>query len=135
MALIDWNDSFSVNVKQLDDQHKQVIGMINDLHAAMQSGKGRQEVGEIINKMIEYTRLHFSTEEKVLSANGYPAYNDQKEAHDAFTQRVLDFQQQYQQSNLVLSLQVIGFLKEWWTGHILGEDRKYTAFLNEKGIR
>ena len=135
MALIDWNESFSVNVRQIDAQHRQVIEMINSLHAAMQSGKGRQEVGEIIRKMVEYTRQHFSTEEKLLSEHGYAGYQAQKAAHDAFTARVTDFERQYQSNPLVLSLEVMNFLKEWWTGHILGEDQKYSAFLNEKGVR
>jgi hypothetical protein len=49
MALYDWNESYSVGVKTMDDQHKKLIGMINQLHDAMKEGKGSSEIGSVLS--------------------------------------------------------------------------------------
>ncbi len=42
MALIDWDKSLSVNVEEIDQQHKKLIAMINELNEAMRNGKGKE---------------------------------------------------------------------------------------------
>ena len=66
MALITWNDSFSVNIAVIDQQHQKLITMINDLNAAMKQGRGRDVMGGIINGLVNYTITHFKSEERYL---------------------------------------------------------------------
>ena len=63
MALIAWNDSYSVKVKQMDEQHKKLVEMINQLHDAMKVGQGKQVVGDVLNALVSYTKTHFASEE------------------------------------------------------------------------
>ena len=56
MSLIKWNDSFSVNVVKVDQEHKKLIAMVNDLTDAMKAGKGKDVLGKILDdrkKMID----------------------------------------------------------------------------------
>ena len=64
MALMKWDESFSVGVKEIDAQHQKLVAMINELHAAMKEGKVHDVLGEIISGMAKYTIFHFETEEK-----------------------------------------------------------------------
>lgn len=73
MALIQWDDSFSVKVAEIDQQHKRLIVMINELHDAMKQGKGKDALGKIINGLISYTATHFDTEERYFDQFEYPA--------------------------------------------------------------
>ncbi|MGA2938094.1 MAG: hemerythrin domain-containing protein [Syntrophobacteraceae bacterium] len=63
MALIQWNDSLSVNVVDIDKQHQKLVGMINELNDAMRQGKGKDALGKIVNGLIIYAGTHFKTEE------------------------------------------------------------------------
>jgi hemerythrin len=119
----------------MDSQHKMLIEIINELHEAMLTQKGNQEVGLALDRMMEYTQRHFRDEERILAANQYPLYAYQKSQHDAFILKVQEFKHELQQGKLTLSIQVSKFLKDWLINHIQGEDKKYGIFLNSKGIK
>jgi hemerythrin len=135
MPYFAWVPEYSVGVKELDNQHQTMVGILNRLHEAMKVGKASDELLGVITEMVNYTKFHFTSEEKILTAAGYPAFAKQKAEHEAFVKKVLDFQSRYNTGKLTLSIEVISFLKEWWSGHILGEDKKYSAYLNSKGVK
>ncbi|WP_048093592.1 bacteriohemerythrin [Geoglobus acetivorans] len=134
MALISWNESFSVNIKEIDEQHKKLVSMINRLHDAMLEGKGKEIMGELLNDMVEYTITHFSTEEKLMEQYNYPGYIKHKAEHEQFVSKVGEFKKKYEDGQLTLTMEVLSFLKSWLTNHILNSDKKYGPFFNNKGI-
>lgn len=133
MATFTWNDSYSVNIKILDEQHKKLFAMIDELHNAMSSGKGKEVIGNVLDEMLEYTKTHFTTEEKLLEKYHYPRLSAQQKEHAAFVQKVSEMQQKMKAGSLTLSIEVSQFLKDWLTKHILGSDKEYGQFLVEKG--
>ena len=78
MALITWNDVYSVKVKQFDDQHKKLIDLVNQLHDAMKVGKGGQVIGDVLKALIDYTGSHFAAEERLMKLYNYPDYEQHK---------------------------------------------------------
>ena len=134
MPLFNWNDSYSVKVKQFDDQHKKLVEMLNELHDAMMVGKGKDVLGQVLDKLIKYTGTHFSDEEKLMKLHNYPGYENQKKEHNKLVMEVLDVQKQFQSGNLAITQTVMTFLKDWLQKHIKGEDSKYAQFFNSKGI-
>jgi len=135
MALINWNDSFSVNVAEIDQQHQKLIALINELHDAMTQGKGEDILGKILNGLISYTGTHFKTEEKYFAQFGYPDTDSHKKEHHAYVQKVSDFKDGFENGELSLSIEVMTFLYDWWRNHIKETDKKYSQFFNEKGLR
>lgn len=135
MALISWNDSFSVGVIEIDRQHQKMVSMINELNEAMRQGKGKDVLGKIIKGLVDYTRVHFKTEETYFEQLGYPEKESHKKEHADFVQRVTDFKDGYQKGNLGLSIAVMNFLSSWLQNHIKGTDKKYSQFFNEKGLK
>lgn len=135
MAFFDWKDSYSVGVAEMDQQHKKLIDLINKLYEAMKVGKGAAEVGMVIVEMVDYTKFHFGAEEKLMTTHGYPGLLNQKSEHKAFTDKAIEFQSQINSGQKAITIEVMNFLKEWLTKHILGNDQKYTAFFNSKGVR
>ena len=135
MALIEWNPAFSVKVKKFDDQHKKLIDLINQLHEAMKEGKGNTVLGIILQSLTDYTVIHFGDEIKMMQANGYPEIARHKAEHDKFVLQVLDLHQKFQSdSGSLLSFKTLIVLTDWLIEHIQGEDKKYSPFLNAKGI-
>ena len=134
MAFIEWSDKLSVLVPRYDEQHKKPFGIINTLHEAMAQGKGGQVMGEILGELIEYAKTHFGDEEKNMSVHSYPGYKLHKIEHDKLTEQVVALQEKHQQGNALLSFEIMDFLKNWLTHHILETDKMYGIYYQEKGI-
>lgn len=135
MALFVWKEDYSVNVKEIDNQHKMLVGMLNELHEAMLTRKSKEIISGIIKSMVDYAGYHFSFEEKYMTKYKFPGYPAHKKEHDEFTGKVTDFQRKHQDGHLMLSMEVMNFLKDWLKNHIMGTDKKYSSFFNEKGLR
>lgn len=135
MAMVSWDDNFSVGVKELNDQHKKLIDLLNNLHDAMRVGKGKEILSTILKNLIDYTQVHFSAEEKYLVKYGYPDYAKHKTEHVQLVNKVLTFQKDFEKGNIMLSMEVVNFLKDWLSNHILIADKKYGPFLNQKGLK
>ena len=70
MEKLKWDDSLSVNVEIIDDQHKRLIGMINDLQNALQEGRATQALNTILDGLADYTVYHFQAEEECAAEYG-----------------------------------------------------------------
>ncbi len=135
MPLMAWNEKLSVGVKQLDDDHKQLVGMVNELYDGITTGKAKELVGPLLDKLIRYTVEHFKHEEDFFAKTGYPETSKHVAFHKDLTSQVLAVQKAYKEgARATLSLEVMNFLKNWLVTHIQGEDKKYGPFLNAKGI-
>jgi hemerythrin len=135
MPLMTWTEKLSVGVGVLDEDHKRLVGMVNELYDAMQAGHGKETLGRILNELVRYTQVHFAREEKFFDQTGYAARAAHKPEHDNLTAQVLDVQKKYQADAAAsLSIDVLRFLKNWLINHIQVNDQKYRAHLNAKGI-
>jgi len=135
MGTITWNDSLSVKVLAIDQQHKKLVDMINELSDAMRSGKGRDVLSKIISGLILYTGTHFKTEEKYFDQFGYPEAEIHKKEHEAFVLKVLEFKKGFEKGDLNLTVEIMDFLSDWLQNHIKGSDKKYSQFFNDHGLR
>lgn len=134
MAFIAWDEKYSVGVKELDTQHKQLITILSDLYEAMQAQKANDVIGQIISKLVNYTKTHFTTEERYMTQYNYPDLASQKREHAAFADKVMKFKEEFDSGRTSLSVSVTSFVKDWLFSHISGSDKKYGPFLNSKGV-
>jgi hemerythrin len=134
MALITWSDALSVNIKEIDDQHKCLIELLNKLHDSMKAGKGNDIIGPILSDLLSYTSFHFATEEKYFQQYSYPEYLRHKKEHDDLRHRTKALHTSYKEGKLTITIEVMTFLKNWLSNHILVSDKKYSSFLCGKGL-
>ncbi|KAF0118367.1 MAG: hemerythrin family protein [Rhodospirillaceae bacterium] len=136
MSLMTWNDSLSVGITVIDDDHKKLVAMVNDLYDSMQVGRSKEATGRVLQGLIDYTLTHFAREERFFAETGYPASTTHKREHEDLTRQVIDVQKKYSSgSSSILSVQLMGFLKNWLLNHIQGSDKAYAPHLLSKGIR
>lgn len=134
MSLMAWEDRLSVNIKAFDDQHKKLIDLINKLYDGMKAGKGNDVLDGILSELVSYTVTHFSNEQSLFQKHGYPDFVQHKKEHDDLTKKAIELRDNLKSGKSVISVEVMSFLKDWLNKHILGTDKKYTAFLNGKGV-
>jgi hemerythrin len=134
MPLFTWNSTFELGIPAMDRQHQQLVQAINDLHDAMTSGRERDGVVQTILQLITYTKVHFESEEQFLIAKGFPVFDDHRMEHHAFVRKVLEFHNQYLDGRVVLSAEVMQFLKDWLAQHILVNDKAYATWMRQQGI-
>ena len=134
MALLTWDDSYSVGVAEIDKQHKRLFDLINDLFDAMKVGKAKDVIEKVIKELANYTVYHFGYEEKYFDQFGYSETAAHKKEHKDFVDTVSKFQSEFASGNALLSMEVMSFLKKWLQGHIKGTDQHYTEFFHEHGM-
>ena len=94
MNLLDWSDDLSVHIDEIDNQHKELLKMINRLHQAAESGDWSSKIvtlTDVLLSLIAYLEYHFSTEEKYMIDNEYPEYDAHRDEHSKFVKEVTSF--------------------------------------------
>ncbi len=144
MAFFEWDHRFSVRVAEIDRQHQRLIDLINQLYEAMNQGNDSNTLTSAVNELdtmtsvldelIDYSRYHFSTEEKYMLEYAYPEYDKHKGQHDHFADKVRTLRQDFDEGKALLSMEIMQFLRDWWKEHILGTDKRFGPFFNEKGL-
>jgi hemerythrin len=135
MSLLAWKDEFSTGVTQFDNEHKRLIAMINELHAAMLASRSQEVVQEVLKKLVQYTQIHFRHEEEAFAKTGYPDARAHTAQHHKLTEQVMGFVASDRERNAHLSIDVLKFLKQWLLEHIEKNDKAYGSYLNSKGIK
>ena len=135
MALMNWTDDLSVRVGEIDEQHRKLIQLINNLHDAMKAGKAKVSLETTLQELAAYAVYHFQTEEKYMQKFKYPGYLAHKMKHDAFVRKVVGFQGDFKAGRLGLSLDVMNFLKDWVSTHIRETDKQYSETFIGSGLK
>jgi hemerythrin len=134
MTLITWQPQFNLNINIIDQQHQMLVAMINDLYEAFSSGKDRQILAKLINKLGVYAAMHFAREEHYFEVLSYPDSEGHLQEHSSFDEKVCLFEDDFNSGKQDLTINVLKFLSDWLVNHINGSDRKYAPFLKERGI-
>ncbi|MFZ3073362.1 MAG: bacteriohemerythrin [Thermodesulfobacteriota bacterium] len=134
MAL-EWTQDYSIGIKDIDDQHKELFDRINMLQNAMMAGKGEQEIEGTFKFLEEYIVLHFSSEEKLQYGAGYPDYPGHKDLHEAFKKTFVELKRKFDSSGArktAVAIEINKAVSDWIIKHIFVEDKKVGRFLKEK---
>jgi len=133
--LIPWSDAYKLGVEEIDAQHQKMIGIINKLYSAMVAATEKEELGVILKEMTDYADYHFSTEEKYFDQFDYVDKEEHKKSHEAYRAKITKFSEEYYNNAVMLPFEMMDFLGEWWTGHILGSDKEYVECFHAHGLK
>ena len=129
MAMLEWSEEFSVGIELVDKQHKILIRAINLLAMAVEYNSSRDMMQEIFTTLREYTDTHFAYEEELFDRFDYPETEQHKAQHRSLLKQVVDLEKRWQAGETEIGAEVLQFLVTWLRNHILGSDKKYSAFL------
>ncbi|MGB9458983.1 MAG: bacteriohemerythrin [Bryobacteraceae bacterium] len=134
MAMFEWNDKFSTGIASIDVQHQGLFSIGAELYAAMSAGQGKERLGTILTRLVQYTAAHFAYEERLMQLHGYPEYAAHKVQHDALTRQVSQFYQEFQSGQIGISIRLLSFVEDWLKQHIGKTDHGYATFLAAKAV-
>jgi hemerythrin len=134
MKYFQWTDELSVNIEEIDSQHKEFINLTNELSGAIKTGRGFDILQETLFKLIEYAEVHFATENRLMKAHGYPGLASHKKEHDELKIHLLEINRRFNTDRLILADTVLYFLEDWTANHVKTTDMECGSFLNNKGV-
>jgi len=134
MAAITWNESLSVKIDSIDDQHKKLIEMINEFYENISKRSNDENILKLISGMKDYTVMHFNSEEKYMVQYKYPKYEQHKKEHEGFIARVNALEAKMKKGTIILSYEITSFLKDWIKHHIQNSDKQYSEFFIRNGV-
>lgn len=136
MEKIQWDDSLSVGVNLIDEQHKMLIKRIHDVHEAVSTSMAAAGIAQTLDFLVDYTHFHFATEEKHMAAHDYPGMDAHLAAHREFKTTLVNLGDDFREEGATISLAeaVDTLLFKWLLNHIRVIDQELGRFVNEKGI-
>lgn len=132
---IEWTDNLSVGIQEVDEQHKVLIELINELYDAMIKGASKEFNGNILNRLIKYSQTHFTVEESMMRVVEYGGYDTHKKGHDDFIVNLESLKQKYNNGQMHISMELMNFLKDWLSNHIMKTDKEYVPYYLKKGVK
>ncbi len=135
MEKIKWDDSFSVGVSEMDRQHRRIIDLINSLIERQKIEVDSEIISDTLTRMLEYANEHFRREEQYMLESAYPDYSRQREEHNEFRKKTAFFSIDIIKGKAAIPKEILTYLKDWWTNHILKSDMRYKDFFSERGVK
>ncbi len=130
-AFVTWDESLSVNIPHIDDQHKYLINLLNRLHNAAQTDD-TSEVVETLLGMRSYAIVHFADEEEILREHGYPDLDSHIKKHRLFIKKTEGYLKELEVSPLAVVSDLLRYLNNWLINHIRHEDGDYANLFSRE---
>lgn len=138
MELIPWREEFALGISEIDEQHKKILAIINNLSEIFQGKKHHEQeiINQIIQELDDYANYHFQTEEKYFDLFSYQDAEAHTKIHNQYREKIVEWRQHYEKENdPKIFFDVSEFLKNWWVWHINNTDRAYVPLFKENGIK
>lgn len=142
MAFFEWQESYSVGIAEIDEQHRQLIHLVNMLHgttrrseqlATLESVLDEFDVlFSVLNQLVDCTFYHFQAEAWLMAEHGFPEFETHRGEHARFGERIRGFQDTLAKSKTRLAPDVVEFIRDWWHTHALCSDKKCGAFICQR---
>jgi hemerythrin-like metal-binding protein len=134
VTLLTWNHACSVGVRAMDNQHGVLMDAMNDLRLAVVHGSGRESVCELLDHFIEFMRMHFTCEERLMEKTGFPGLSEHRAIHQSIMAQILQSAHRLQYGDGVDISALLCLLKDGYIEHIAGIDQQYGQWLNDHGV-
>jgi len=132
---LEWEEKYSVGVKEIDDQHQRMFTVINELLEAINTNTPEQHLDDIIKTLVEYKIFHFATEEKYFKEFNYEETEAHIKKHREFNTKLNTLKEKYPENNIVFAFELIDFLEDWLIDHLMVVDKRYVNCFKAHGLK
>jgi hemerythrin-like metal-binding protein len=133
-GIVIWDESLSVGIKKIDKQHQELVKIINCLVENEDASGHSEPIAHVLDRMTQYAVYHFETEEALMLQYNYPEYESHRDDHTQFKMKTAKFCLDALQGKETLPDELLSYLRNWLTHHILKADMKYKPYFLERGL-
>jgi len=134
MPVLVWSEEFSVNVAEIDAQHKKLCEYVNKLHAGVAARVDREDLRHLLVDLVDYTRLHFASEERLMEEYGMEPATHHRKEHETLLSLLDDTVESISEGSHPIFYSEYDVSNDWFLAHIMNHDKKLGAYLNSKGV-
>jgi hemerythrin len=134
-SILEWDEKYSVGVSEIDEQHKKMFAVINNLIETASGKFEKEQLTAIINSLLEYKKFHFETEEKYFKQFNFEGAEEHITEHHKFAEKLASIQEEYGNDLIMLTFELIDFIEDWLIGHLMVMDQKYIACFKKNGLK
>jgi hemerythrin len=132
--MFEWKNEYAVGIGSIDAQHQGLFAIGRELYAAMSAGQGKSVLARLLDRLVQYSTVHFAHEERLMQLHHYPDFARHKAEHDALVKQVRAFQTEFNGGRATMAVQVLHFLKDWLEKHIQETDFAYVPYLKAQKV-
>ncbi len=129
-----WSSEYSVNIQTIDNQHQELVNILNRLFVAVCNREGDKVIAGILDALMDYTKTHFALEERLLQQAKYKDFDAHKAEHEKLLGQLDQLCKKHLLEEKPIYFEMLSFLKKWLKEHILGVDTKYSTTLIQAGF-
>src|SRR5678816_3362364 len=107
--MFEWKSEYATGIGSIDAQHQTLFALGRELFAAMSTGRGKSVMGRLLDRLVQYTQVHFAHEERLMQLHQYQDFAAHKAQHDALVKQVLSFQKEFEAGRATLAVQMLQF--------------------------
>ena len=134
MPIVSWCDEYSVNVREMDDQHQRMLELVNNLHTVVESCIDKSELKDMLAELVEFTRVHFSAEERLMEKYEYPDFLKHRHEHELLLRHMDNLVAAVSSGKYPTFYSDYDVSTDWALIHIAESDKTLGAFLNAKNV-
>jgi hemerythrin len=135
MQFLEWEDKYNIGVKEIDIQHRGLFDIISKLFTSRRYETDGKYFFAVFNQLVEYTKVHFATEERYMREAQYPKTIEHQQEHVEFVNEMTKLLHDCERKEPEIEQKTLDFLKDWYMNHIMGTDRDYQKTLLDKGFK
>jgi hemerythrin-like metal-binding protein len=121
-AWFTWTEEMSVGIEVIDEHHRYLFDLTNDLYTVVTGKLGSREVARILKSLEQYAQIHFRAEERMMEHYGYASLDRQEHQHVRFTEKLQEFYTELHENPLTAQFDALLYLRDWLVRHIIHED-------------
>lgn len=131
MSFFTWNDSYTVNHPLIDEHHKKLIKLVDDLFTAMKERRANEAISTVLKELLDYTIYHFDAEQALFEKSSYPKIDGHKKIHRDFIAKVEGWKTDFDSGKSFISVEMLDFLSAWLINHIKNIDKEMATYLTK----
>lgn len=132
MAYFEWAEDMIIDHGAIDEDHKKLVDLVNELHTATSVGKGHEVIEKIMMNLMTYTKEHLLREEQIMASINFPNLERHKLGHQQFSEKLTTLQAQFEAGSIIVASQLSTVLRDWLSLHIRRSDKEIKVFLQKK---
>lgn len=136
-AWMPWDASYELGIPTVDEQHRHLVFLCNKFRAELMNQSSSESAGwqtalsEALRETVQYTKTHFSAEEKLMQASNYPNFEYHRRCHQEFVETITHILESFKAATLQTAFEFAAYIKEWILTHIAYEDRQFQGYVAE----